>query len=319
MTFASPLFLLGLLVVPLAIAAWVARRQRVRRYAIRFPAVSSAVAAVGRTPAWRPFVPMALLLASLAALVVALAKPERTVAVPIEKATIMLVTDHSRSMESDDVRPDRLAAAQKAANTFIDQVPGKVRVGIVAFSTAADAVQSPTTDREPVRQIIDAQFPDGATATGDALSTALQAIQQDQGQAKKRTKKPPSAIVLLSDGKTTTGRDPVDVALAAGQAKVPIYTVSLGTEDGVVTGPGFGGYIPVPPDPETLGAIARESGGKAFTAEDSGRLSDIYKNLGSQLGSKKRKEQVTVTFAIAGLVLLLGAAVTSTRFSPSLP
>ena len=319
MTFASPLFLLGLLVVPVAIAAWVARRQHVRRYAIRFPAVTSAVAAVGRTPAWRPFVPMALLLASLAALVVALAKPERTVAVPIEKATIMLVTDHSRSMESDDVRPDRLAAAQKAANTFIDQVPSKVRVGIVAFSTAADAVQSPTTDREPVRQIIDAQFPDGATATGDALSTALQAIQQDQGQAKKGAKKPPSAIVLLSDGKTTTGRDPVDVALAAGQAKVPIYTVSLGTEDGVVTGPGFGGYIPVPPDPETLGAIARESGGKAFTAEDSGRLSDIYKNLGSQLGSKKRKEQVTVTFAIAGLVLLLGAAVTSTRFSPSLP
>jgi Ca-activated chloride channel family protein len=317
-SFASPLFLLGLLLVPLAAAAWMARRQHVRRYAIRFPAASSAALAVGRTPAWRRFVPMALLLASLAALVVALAKPERTVAVPIEKATIMLVTDHSRSMESDDVQPDRLAAAQKAANTFINQVPSKVRVGIVAFSTAADAVQSPTTDREPVRQIIDAQFPDGATATGDALTTALQAITQDSGQ-RKNAKKPPSAIVLLSDGKTTTGRDPVNVALAAGQAKVPIYTVSLGTEDGVVAGPGFGGYIPVPPDPETLGAIARESGGKAFTAEDSGRLSDIYKNLGSQLGSKKRKEQVTVTFAIAGLVLLLGAAATSTRFAPSLP
>ena len=319
MSFASPLFLLGLLLVPLAAAAWFARRQRVRRYAIRFPAVSSAALAVGRAPAWRPLVPMALLLASLAALVVALAKPQRTVAVPIEKATIMLVTDHSRSMESDDVRPDRLAAAQKAANTFLDEVPSKVRVGIVAFSTAADAVQSPTTDREPVRQIIDAQFPDGATATGDALTVALQAILQDNGPAKKGVKKPPSAIVLLSDGKTTTGRDPVNVALAAGQAKVPIYTVSLGTEDGVVTGPGLGGYIPVPPDPETLGAIARESGGKAFTAEDSGRLSDIYKNLGSQLGSKKRKEQVTVTFAIVGLVLLLGAAVTSTRFAPSLP
>jgi Ca-activated chloride channel homolog len=317
-TFGTPLFLLGLLLVPLAAAAWVARRQHVRRYAIRFPAAASAALAVGRTPAWRPLVPMALLLASLAALVVALAKPERTVAVPIEKATIMLVTDHSRSMESDDVQPDRLAAAQKAANTFLDQVPEKVRVGIVAFSTAADAVQSPTTDREPVRQIIDAQFPDGATATGDALNVALSAIKQDSGQA-KGAKKPPSAIVLLSDGKTTTGRDPVNVALAAGQAKVPIYTVSLGTEDGVVTGPGLGGYIPVPPDPETLGSIARESGGKAFSAEDSGRLSDIYKNLGSQLGSKKRKEQVTVTFAIAGLVLLLGAAVTSTRFAPALP
>jgi Ca-activated chloride channel family protein len=315
--FAAPLYLLGLLLVPIAAAAWVARRHRMRRFAIRFPAATSAALAVGRAPAWRPLVPMALLLASLAALVVALARPERTVAVPIEKATIMLVTDHSRSMESDDVSPDRLAAAQKAANTFLDQVPSKVQVGIVAYSTAPDAVQTPTTDRDPVRQIINAQFPDGATATGDALNVALQAIKQSTG--KGSGKKPPSAIVLLSDGKTTTGRDPVGVALQAGQAKVPIYTVALGTEDGVVTGPGFGGYIPVPPDPETLGAIARESGGKAFTAEDSGRLSDIYKNLGSKLGSKKRKQESVVPFVVVGLVLLLGAAATSTRFTPALP
>jgi Ca-activated chloride channel family protein len=317
-SFGQPLYLLALLLVPLAAAAWVARRQHVRRYAVRFPAASSAALAVGRAPAWRPLVPMALLLASLAALVVALAKPERTVATPIERATIMLVTDHSRSMESDDVSPDRLAAAQKAANQFLDQVPGKVRVGIVAFSTAPDAVQAPTTDREPIRQIINAQFPDGATATGDALSVALSAITQDTG-AGTGGKKPPAAIVLLSDGKTTTGRQPVPVAIQAGKQKVPIYTVSLGTQDGVVTGPGFGGYIPVPPDPQTLGSIARESGGKAFTAEDSGRLSDIYKNLGSKLGAKKSKRQITTAFAIGGLVLLLGAAATSVRFSPALP
>jgi Ca-activated chloride channel family protein len=221
-------------------------------------------------------------------------------------------------MESDDVAPDRLAAAQKAADTFLEQVPSKVRVGIVAFSTAPDAVQTPTTDREPVKQIIDSQYPDGATATGDALAIALQAITQDTGPG-TGGKKPPAAIVLLSDGKTTTGRPPETVAQMAGEAKVPIYTVSLGTEDGVVTGPGFGGYIPVPPDPESLGAIARESGGKAFTAEDSGRLNDIYKSLGSKLGQKKEKKEATVTFAIAGLVLLLGAAATSVRFAPALP
>jgi Ca-activated chloride channel family protein len=317
-SFGAPLYLLGLLLIPLAVAAWLARRQRTRRYAIRFPAAASAALAVGRTPAWRPFVPMALLLASLAALVVALAKPEHTVAEPVERATIMLVTDHSRSMESDDVTPDRLAAAQKAANTFLDQVPRKVRVGIVAFSTAPDAVQTPTTERDPVRQVINAQFPDGATATGNALEIALQSITQDTGPG-TGGKRPPSAIVLLSDGKTTTGRDPVDVAAEAGKAKVPIYTVSLGTEDGVVTAPGFGGYIPVPPDPETLGAIAQKSGGKAFTAEDSGKLSDIYKSLGSKLGSKKHRRQTTAAFAIGGLILLLGAAVTSTRFAPTLP
>jgi Ca-activated chloride channel family protein len=198
-------------------------------------------------------------------------------------------------------------------------VPGKVQVGVVAYSTAPDAVQTPTTDRDPVRQIINAQFPDGATATGDALQTALQAIKEANGNSKATGKKPPSAIVLLSDGKTTTGRDPVGVAVAAGQAKIPIYTVALGTVDGVVTGPGFGGYIPVPPDPETLGAIAQESGGKAFTAEDSSRLSDIYKNLGSRLGSKKQRKESVVPFVVGGLILLLGAAATSTRFAPALP
>ena len=319
MSFGEPLYLLGLLLVPLTAAAWVARRHRVRRYAIRFPAASSAALAVGRRPAWRPLVPMALLLSALTALVVALAKPEKTVAVPIERATIMLVTDHSRSMEADDVAPDRLAAAQKAANTFLNEVPDKVRVGIVAYSTAPDAVQLPTTDRSTVRQIIDAQFPDGATATGDALSIAMQAITQANTSSGSGGQKAPSAIVLLSDGKTTTGRSPVDVALTAGQRKIPIYTVALGTEEGVVAGPGFGGFIPVPPDRETLQTIARESGGQSFATADSGRLSEIYKKLGSQLGSKKHKREVTTTFAIGALLLLLAAAATSTRFAPTLP
>lgn len=317
MTFGNPLYLLGLLLVPIAAAAWLAQRQRARRYAIRFPAAASAALAAGRSPAWRPLVPMALLLASLAALVVALAKPEHVVPVPVERATIMLVTDHSRSMEANDVAPDRLAAAQKAANAFLDQVPPKVRVGIVAFSTAPDAVQAPSTDRTPVRQIIDAQFPDGATDTGDALQIALNQITQDTGPG-SGGKRPPGAIVLLSDGKWTAGRDPVIVAQAAGQAKVPIYTVALGTPNGVVEGPGFG-FVPVPPDPQTLGAIAQQSGGKAYTTGNANELKDIYKTLGSKLGTKKSKRQTTAEFAVVGLLLLLGAALASTRFAPALP
>jgi Ca-activated chloride channel family protein len=315
MTFASPLFLLGLLLVPLAFAAWWDRRRRANRFAVRFTALASVREAVGRRPAWRPFVPMALMLTSLAALVFALARPQRTVAVPVERATVMLVTDHSRSMEADDVAPDRLTAAQKAADAFIKKLPKQVRLGVVAYSTGPDAVQAPTTDHAAVQRIVDSQFPDGATATGDALQVALQAITSDTNKGKR----PPAAIVLLSDGKTTTGRDPVGVAINAGRLKVPIYTVALGTDEGVVTGPGFGGFVPVPPDPETLGQIAQESKGQAFRASDSGRLSSIYKSLGSQLGSKKRKHEVTAAFAIAGLVLLLGAAATSVRFSPSLP
>lgn len=316
MSFASPIWLLGLLLVPLALAAWWARRRR-GSYPIRFTGVSQLREAIGPVPLWRPYVPMALGLASLVALVVALARPEHTVAVPIERATIMLVTDHSRSMEADDVSPDRLTAAQRAAGTFLNELPKPIRVGIVAYSTAPDAVQTPTTDHTAVQRIIDAQFPDGATATGDALQVALQAINADTSAPGK--KHPPAAVVLLSDGKTTTGRDPVGVAINAGHQHIPIYTVALGTDEGVVTAPGFGGYVPVPPDPQTLGAIAQESGGKAFTAQDQSRLKTIYRDLGSKLGQKKRKRESTAAFAIVGLALLAGAAATATRFAPALP
>jgi Ca-activated chloride channel family protein len=315
MSFASPVFLFGLLLLPIAVAAWWARRRRSRRYAIRFTALPAVREAVGTTRVWRPYVPMALALAAIAALVVSLAKPQRVVAVPVERATIMLVTDHSRSMEANDVSPTRLAAAQNAADAFLKQLPSSVRVGVIAYSSAPDALQPPTSDHEPVKRIIDAQIPDGATATGEALQLAIQSILSDTHQGKR----PPAAIVLLSDGKTTTGRDPVGVAIEAGRLHIPIYTVALGTADGVVTVPEYGGYVQVPPDPQTLGQIAQESGGKAFTTGDSKRLASIYKTLGSQLATKKSKKEATALFAIVGAVLLLGAAVSSVRFAPALP
>lgn len=315
MSFGSPAFLLALLLVPLLAAAYAARRRRARRYAIRFTAVPSLAAAVLPTPVWRRHLPAAFALASIAALAVALAKPQRTVAVPIEQATIMLVTDHSRSMEATDVSPDRLTAAQRAARAFLDQLPKKLRVGIVAFSNGPDAVQAPSQDHEAVRRVVDNQFPDGATATGDALEVALQSLTLDR---KKGQKAPPGAIVLLSDGKTTTGRDPVGVAAAAKAAKVPIYTVSLGTEEGVVQG-GFGLEIPVPPDAETLAQIARVSGGRSFKATDENKLASIYKNLGSKLGTRKQRREATTAFAAAALVLLLGAAASSVRLAGRLP
>jgi Ca-activated chloride channel family protein len=315
LSFASPAFLTALLLVPLLLLAYIARRRRGRRYAVRFTAVPALAAAMEPIALWRRHLPAALALASIAALVLALAKPQRTVAVPIEQATIMLVTDHSRSMEATDVSPDRLTAAQKAAHTFLKELPDKVRVGVVAFSNGPDAVQAPSEDHDAVLRVVDNQYPDGATATGDALQVALQQLTSNR---KKGEKSPPGAIVLLSDGKTTTGRDPVAVADEAKQAKVPIYTVSLGTEDGVVQG-GFGLEIPVPPDAETLAEIARVSGGRSFKAEDEDRLASIYKNLGSQLGTRKQRREATTVFAAGALVLLLGAAVSSVRLAGRLP
>jgi Ca-activated chloride channel family protein len=305
LSFAHPTLVLGLLLIPLLVAAQMASRRRARRYAVRFTAVPGLKAAAAATPRnWLRHLPATLLLGALAALVFALAKPERTVAVPVNRGSIMLVTDHSRSMQATDVAPDRLRAAQNAADKFLAQVPSAVRVGVVAFSTSPDAVQAPSSDHSEAKRVIDLQVADGATASGDALQVALDTLVAD----KQNGKRPPAAIVLLSDGKTTTGRDPVEVARTAGGLHIPIFTVALGTADATVPNPGFGPPLPVPPDPATLAEIARVSGGRAFTAEDGGRLATIYNTLGAQLGTKDVKHEVTSSFALLGLGLLLGGA-----------
>lgn len=318
MSFGAPAFLLALLLVPLALAAQVASRRRARRYAVRFTGVAALKAAAGTVPAWRRHLPAALLLGALAVLAVALAKPQRTVAVPIERASIMLVTDHSRSMMAEDVNPDRLTAAKRAAHMFLDQLPPRIRVGVTTFAEAPDGTQTPSRDHELVRKIIDAQTADGGTATGDALQVAIDALRHEPKGLDGKL--PPSAIVLLSDGATTAGRDPVEVAQEAGRMKIPIYTVALGTRDATVPNPGFGPpLLSVAPDPETLRRIAHASGGRAFTAEDDQQLSTIYQTLGSQLGTHDVKREVTAAFAAVGLILLLGAAAASTRWAGRLP
>jgi Ca-activated chloride channel homolog len=316
-SFGHPIWLLGLLALPLLLLVQIAQQRRVRRYAVRFTGVSNLkLAAAGGGPSWRRHVPTALVLAALALLALALARPQRSVAVPVGRASVMLVTDHSLSMEADDVQPDRLSAAQAAAHSFLGSLPKHVKVGAVAFSDTPDTVQAPSEDHAASRRVIDSQQPGGATDTGDALAVAIQALSGSASGGKRD----PSSIILLSDGRTTTGRDPVGVAREAGKLHIPIYTVSLGTENALIPNPGgFGPPVPVPPDPETLHQIARASGGRAFTAEDDSQLSSIYKSLGAQLGSRDQKKQITAAFAIAGIGLLIGAAAASMRISGRLP
>ena len=227
----------------------------------------------------------------------------------------MLVTDHSRSMLATDVDPDRMTAAKRAARTFLDELPARLRVGVVTFSGAPDAVQAPSPDHDEAWELIESQVADGATATGDALQSGLDALVRER-QAGRRV---PAAIILLSDGKTTVGRDPVEVARAARRLKIPISTVSLGTDAATVPSPGLGPRLPAIPDPETMERIAEASKGRSFAADDDEELSSIYKALGSQLGTRDVKREVTSAFAIGGLVLLLGAAAASVRWSGRLP
>ncbi|HWH09892.1 MAG TPA: VWA domain-containing protein [Solirubrobacteraceae bacterium] len=315
MSFTNPLWLLGLLAVPLLLGLHILAGRRAERYAVRFPAIASLRIAAAGGLSWRRHIPVALLLLAIAVLVTTLARPNHTTRVADADASIMLVLDHSGSMSATDVQPTRLAAAEHAAATFMSKLPAGVKVGVVTFSSAPDGVQAPTTNRTPVQELIAAQVANGATATGDALSLALTLLPHPA-----KLKPETSAIVLLSDGSANQGEDPVAVATQAGALRVPIYTIGLGTAGATIPDPGsFSGVAAVPPDPQLMAEIAAASHAHAYSATDAGSLEGIYKTLGSQLGSRPKRNDITVQFALAGLLLLGGAAVASTLLGSRLP
>ncbi len=347
MTFADPILLVGLLVVPAALVLYRLVQRRRSRYAVRFTNVDLLGNLVPRTPAWRRHVPPAFYLVAMAALVLALARPSMAVQIPREEATIILTLDVSGSMMATDVSPTRLAAAQQAANDFVDQLPAGVKVGLVAFSTAPRIVVQPTTDRVVIHQGIANLQARGGTALGDAITTSLEAAGLDPTRASTNPAPTPSAspdpsasavpsaggsatpsagasgdpsasgapviaTVLLSDGKNSTGElEPIPAAEQAAALGVPIYTIALGTADGVVTVPDDRGQLHtlnVPPDTETLAAIAETTGGRAFQAPTAQDLAQIYASLGSRIGYTTEEREVTQWFAAAGLLLVVGGA-----------
>jgi Ca-activated chloride channel homolog len=335
MTFASPELLLGLLLVPFALLAYLFVQRRRSRYAVRFTNVDLLSNLVPRSPGWRRHVPTVLYLGAIAALAIALARPSMVVAVPREEATIIMTMDVSASMRATDVAPTRLAAAKQAASDFVDQLPDRFKVGLVAFSTGARVVLPPTTDRVAVQQALDALRADGGTALGDAIALSLDAAgvgqsgapapggaapspsatpaPSDSGSATPNGDEPPLvATVLLSDGANSTGTlEPEAAADLAAAAGVPVYTIALGTTAGVVEVPDRDGVLrtlEVPPDPETLAAIAETTGGRFFEAPTSTDLAQSYENLGSKVGSTTEEQEVTQWFAAAGLLFVLGGA-----------
>ena len=304
MSFQAPAFLLALLLVPLAALAYGAAQRRRRAAADAFAAPAVRASALPRTPGWRRHAPIALYGLALAALAIALARPEATIAVPSEQATIVLATDHSGSMQATDVAPSRLAAVKAAAGRFLDSVPDRVKVAGVAFDHRATVLEAPSTDRAPLRAAIRGLEPSGGTATGEALAAALDLVRRGGAE------QPPAAIVLISDGESTHGREPLPVAQEAAELGIPIYTVALGTPDGTVVG-SDGVSRPVPPDPETLQAIAETSGGRSFTARDADRLAAVYERLGSQVATEREPREVTAAFAGGALALVAGGALLS--------
>jgi Ca-activated chloride channel homolog len=320
--FREPLLLLGLALVPIALAAYVVAQRQRRRYAVRYTNVD-VLASVAARVGWARHIPAALAILALAALLVALGRPERTVAAEQRAATVVMVTDMSGSMKAKDVAPDRITAAKVAARALADKLPRDFRLGLVSFGTAPSLLVEPTTDKARVKAGIDGLQYSGKTAMGDGLALGLDAARapvtdSDTGLPHRL----PAAIVLLSDGASTVGQDPLTVAERARRLRIPIYAVALGTPNGYLehtTPDGTVKRTPVPPDTETLQEIARTTHGRFYQASDAQRLTEIYRNLGTRFSAKKEKQEVTAAFAGGGLALLLAGMVAAMARGGRLP
>ena len=320
MSFGSPLLLLLLIVAPViaVLVLWLGGRRS--RYAVAFTNLDllATVAPVRRR--LRRWLPLALFLLALATASVAVARPRASVSRPADQATVVLLVDVSGSMRAADVKPTRLGAAQRAMVAFVATVPKRVKVGLVSFSSAPEELVIPTTDRAILGEGIGLLIPEAGTAIGDGLALAVQVAKQALGTAPRgRDGKRPAAIILLSDGAQTRGTlAPLQGADRARDAGIRVFTVALGTDHGTLDfgalggfglgGGGFGGRrFPVRPDPVTLAAIARETGGKTYRAASAQKVNEVYKQLGSSIVSRHATREISSWFAGAAALLLLGS------------
>jgi Ca-activated chloride channel homolog len=330
MTFGSPLLLVTLLAVPtLGIFACRVER-RPSRYAVAFTNLE-VLASVASTPhRRRRWIPLALLLAALAAAATALARPRITTTARDRQGTVVLLVDVSGSMASTDVAPTRLAAAQSAMTAFLNVLPRRYHVGLIAFSNSADILSPPTTDRDELRVDITSLTPEAGTAIGDALASAATMFEPAAGREEGR---PRGAIVLVSDGTQTSGRQtPLAGAALARRAGIRLDTIALGTTHGVPnmsgvggSGPfagtiGFGGHTrPAPPDVDLLARIAKATGGRSYVARSARHLVPVYTHLARELLTHRHHREISAWFAGAAAALLLASVTASGLLGPRLP
>jgi Ca-activated chloride channel family protein len=347
MTFGHPLLLLTLLLIPAAVVVYRLATRRRMQYAVRYTNVDVLASVVATGRPWRRWLMASVFLLALATLCAALSRPHVHRLVVNDNATIVLVLDVSGSMEAQDVRPTRLAAAQRALHVFLAKVPPRLKVGLVLFAGEAQVATPPTTDHALVAQAVDdaGYFRGfGGTAIGDAIATAVRvglrsaglpadsvtaSSSQQQLAAYVTTAPHPAStlvsILFLSDGHQTRGvLSPGEGADKARAAGIPVYTVALGTTGNTTMRgfPGSGGGFGRPglaPDPKTLRAIADRTGGKFFRARSAGSVEQAYSALGSTLGRKSGSVEVTDWFLIGAAILLVLAGVLSALWSPRLP
>lgn len=305
MSFLAPGRLALLLIVPVLAGVYVLQQRRRRQQAIRFSNLALLRAVAPARPGWRRHGPAAAVGLALVGLLIGFARPTGNVRVPKEAATIMLVIDTSASMQATDVEPSRLEAAIDAAQTFVDQLPPQLEVGLVSFDRQARVDEPPTTDHALVRAAIgDLQLGPG-TAAGDALDAALSAIQAAEASSTRTGDGQAAAIVLLSDGVTTVGRPVLQAAQVAADAKVPVSTIAFGTDSGAVEVAGR--VIAVPADPDTMSQVAEVTGGTFFEAVSETELRKVYDDIGTRVGYETERRDVSGRWLAGATVLLVTA------------
>lgn len=332
MSFLWPEALWALTLWPVLAGLYLWSLLRKRRNALRYAHVGLIKQAMGKGPGWRRHVPPMLLGLALLALLIACARPTATITLPSPQQTLLLAMDVSGSMRATDVKPSRLEASQIAAKAFVQGLPRHVRVGVVAFAGTAAVVQAPTLSRDDVIAAIDRFQLQRGTAIGSGVVLSIATLFPEEsidlsdvsseeripaapGDKPKTPPPPPvppgsftsAAVILLTDGQSTTGPQPLDAAKLAADHGVKVYTVGFGTADGEIIG--FEGWsMRVRLDEETLKTIAGLTHAEYYFAGSATDLKNVYDTLSTRLVFERRETEITALFAALGTLLTVFAA-----------
>ena len=339
-TFLWPDFLWLLLLVPLLVLGYVLLLRRKKKVAVRYAALAMVREAQGAGHRFRRHVPPTLFLISLTLMIVAVARPQAVMLLPSQHETIILAMDVSGSMRAADVEPTRLVAAQAAAKAFVNDLPSNTKVGVVSFAGTAAVVQPPTKNKEDIVGAIERFQLQRGTAVGAGILVSLKLVFPDvefdlrnwnprpdqgksasldrpKGKGEKEAPKPVppgsyngAAIILLTDGQTTAGPDPMESARIASERGVRVFTVGIGTEKGEMIG-AEGWSMRVRLDEASLKKIADITQGEYFYAGTAGDLRKVYETLNSKIVFEQRQSEITALFAAAAALFAVMAAALS--------
>ncbi|GAB4365802.1 MAG: VWA domain-containing protein [Spirochaetales bacterium] len=333
MSFLWPKMLWFLTLIPFLVAAYLWIQKRKKRFVWKYSSLSILREAAGKGPGKKRHLPAILVLGGLTILIFGLARPTATVVLPSFEGLIILALDNSGSMRAEDVKPNRLEAAKAAVKTFVEQNAGRSKIGVVGFAGTASLVQPPTKDKDLIYAAISRLTYQRGTAIGSGILASLNAILEEFGEkqilpqsygsfpppqsspfdsspqvspSEEAVTRLPAMIVLLSDGQSNTGPLPLEMADMAARYGIKVYTVGLGSPEGVVLN--FNSFsFRVRLDEETLKRIAEKTGGSYYKADNETNLNEIYQNLGRRLTFKPEKTEITALFtAAAGVLFLLG-------------